>query len=123
MPGQVLHGGDLICEGFVLPLKVAPKAAGAAAVPRAPVAGAPPDAAPAAAAAPAGQAPFEAAEQVEPEWAYDALETVEAPQFYNAVSRTGIQYGPHFRMVRRTNIAPDTAAQLRCGHVLHACQP
>ena len=59
--------------------------------------------------------PAEAAEAAGPEWAYGALETVEAAQFYNAVSRTGIQYGPHFRIVRRTNIAPDTAAQLRCG--------
>ncbi len=44
---------------------------------------------------------------------------MEAAQFYNAVSRTGINYGPNFRMVRRTNIAPDTAAQLRCApHIL-----
>ena len=47
------------------------------------------------------------------EWAFSARETVEAQQFYNAVSRTGIRYGPHFRTVRRTNIAPDTTAQLR----------
>ena len=68
------------------------------------------------------QAPAEAPEPAEPEWAYGALETVEAAQFYNAVSRTGIQYGPHFRMVRRTNIAPDTAAQLRCEHALLSSQ-
>ena len=54
MPGQVLHGGDLICEGFVRPLKVAPKAADAAA---APPAAAPTDAAAAAPAAPAAEGP------------------------------------------------------------------
>lgn len=43
---------------------------------------------------------------------------MEAQQFYNAVSRTGIRYGPHFRTVCRTNIAPDTAAQLRCAPCL-----
>ncbi len=39
---------------------------------------------------------------------------MEAHQFYNAVGRTGIKYGPHFRMVQRTNISPDTSALLRC---------
>lgn len=54
------------------------------------------------------------AAEPEPEWAHSALETVEAHQFYNAVGRTGIKYGPHFRMVQRTNISADTSALLRC---------
>jgi hypothetical protein len=121
-PRQVLHGGDLICEGFVRALKPAAKARDAAAAPAAaPGAGvaAASDAAPAAvepaqaAGEPAAAAPAGDSEPAEPEWRFSALETVEAAQFYNAVSRTGIQYGPHFRMVRRTNIAPDTAAELR----------
>ena len=59
-----------------------------------------------------GEAAAEAPE--EPEWGFSPLETVEKHHFYNAVGRTGIEYGPDFRMVRRTNIAPDTAAELRC---------
>ena len=49
-----------------------------------------------------------------PQWEHSALETVEAHQFYNAVGRTGIKYGPHFRMVQRTDISADTSALLRC---------
>jgi hypothetical protein len=121
----VLHGGDLICEGFVRALKPAAKARDAAPAAPAPApasgadAAAASDAAPAAAepaqaaGVPAAAAPAGAPEPQEPAWRFSALETVEAAQFYNAVSRTGIQYGPHFRMVRRTNIAPDTAAELR----------
>lgn len=56
----------------------------------------------------------------EPQWEHSALETVEAHQFYNAVGRTGIKYGPHFRMVQRTNISADTEALLRCAP-LHTC--
>ena len=55
MPGQVLHGGDLICEGFARPLKVAPKAADAVAAPPAAADGAPTEAADAALAAPAAE--------------------------------------------------------------------
>lgn len=55
-----------------------------------------------------------------PEWEYSPLETVEAPHFYNAVGRTGIKYGKHFRMVQRTNIFPDTSALLRCAFCVHA---
>ena len=53
----------------------------------------------------------------EPQWEHSALDTVEAHQFYNAVGRTGIKYGPHFRMVQRTNISADTEALLRCALV------
>ena len=63
----------------------------------------------------------------EPQWEHSALETVEAHQFYNAVGRTGIKYGPHFRMVQRTNISADTSALLRCTpaspHHLHTAPP
>ena len=51
---QVLHGGDLICEGVIKPAKAAPKAAEAAA---APAAAAPADQAEPAPAEPAGSAP------------------------------------------------------------------
>ena len=150
---QVLHGGDLICEGVVRALKAAPQAAATAAPTSAEAASESTEAAPTgaavalagtavtptdAAAAPAGEAdaprevpanaePAPADEPREPvpekalEWAFSAMETVEAQQFYNAVSRTGIRYGPHFRMVQRTNIASDTAAQLRCAPCHFCC--
>ena len=54
-----------------------------------------------------------AATPEEPEWGFSPLETVEKHHFYNAVGRTGIVYGKDFQMVRRTNIAPDTSAELR----------
>lgn len=54
-----------------------------------------------------------AEELLGPEWGFGPLDTVEALHFYNAVGRTGIAYGPAFQMVHRTNIAPDTAAELR----------
>lgn len=59
-------------------------------------------------------APHAQAAVPEPQWEHSALETVEAHQFYNAVGRTGIKYGPRFRMVQRTNISADTSAVLRC---------
>ena len=81
----MLHAGDIICEGFVKPLKGAT----------------PLDASKAA------TAPTEA------EWEHPETETVGSMHFYNAVSRMGLCYGPQFRMVQKLSAAADTAAQLR----------
>lgn len=59
------------------------------------------------------EAAEDAAGPQEPEWGFGPLETVERHHFYNAVGRTGIEYGPAFQVVRRTSIAPDTTAELR----------
>lgn len=95
---QVLHAGDIICEGFVRPLK-----------------GATPAGASKAAAAPqeADGAPGQPRQPAEAEWAHPEAETVGSLHFYNAVSRMGLCYGPQFRMVQKLNAAADTAAQLR----------
>lgn len=39
-----------------------------------------------------------------PGWPYDAVNTVEAAAFYRDVARTGINYGPHFRMVQKASV-------------------
>ena len=83
---QVLHAGDIICEGFVRPLKTDAKAA----------------------------TPATADKEKESEWSFGETETVPSMHFYNAVSRMGLCYGPQFRMVQRLNTAADTEAQLRC---------
>ncbi len=46
-------------------------------------------------------------------WAHGPLETIDAGQFYRVIGRTGINYGPTFRMVKRmaTN---DKEGMLRC---------
>ena len=82
---QVLHVGDIICEGFVRPLKTDAKAA----------------------------TPATADKEEESEWSFGETETVPSLHFYNAVSRMGLCYGPQFRMVQRLNTAADTEAQLR----------
>ena len=91
----MLHAGDIICEGFVKPLKGATPAdaSKAAAEPRE-----------------AGAAP---GEPKEAEWECPETETVGSMHFYNAVSRMGLCYGPQFRMVQKLSAAADTAAQLR----------
>ncbi|CAK0731645.1 hypothetical protein CVIRNUC_000023 [Coccomyxa viridis] len=81
----VLHAGDIICEGFVRPLKTDAKAA----------------------------TPATADKEKESEWSFGETETVPSMHFYNAVSRMGLCYGPQFRMVQRLNTAADTEAQLR----------
>ena len=98
---QVLHAGDIICEGFVEPLKGAtPAGASKAAAAPQEAGGAP------------GQ-PGQPGQPADPEWAHPEAETVGSLHFYNAVSRMGLCYGPHFRMVQKLNAAADTAAQLR----------
>lgn len=46
-------------------------------------------------------------------WAHGPLETVDAGQFYRMLGRTGIGYGPAFRMVERVATS-DAEAMLRC---------
>lgn len=68
-------------------------------------------------AAPAAAAAAEEEEAAEPaviEWPHSALDTVDAGTFYLDVSRAGIQYGPHFRMVEKRHINGG-AVVLRCG--------
>lgn len=54
-------------------------------------------------AAPAEEPPA-APEPVMVDWPYEALDTVDAGTFYLDVSRAGIQYGPHFKMVTKRHI-------------------
>ena len=46
-------------------------------------------------------------------WAHGPLETIDAGQFYRVIGRTGINYGPTFRMVKRVATS-DTEGMLRC---------
>jgi len=39
-----------------------------------------------------------------PEWPFDGVNTVEADAFYRDVARTGINYGPCFRMVQKASV-------------------
>ncbi len=71
---QVLNGTDLIAEGKI---KATPQAEAAEKLSEA---------------APA------------PEWPFEAVETVDAAAFYRDVARTGINYGPHFRMVQKASV-------------------
>ena len=45
-------------------------------------------------------------------WTHQPLETIQKEPFYRVIGRTGIQYGPCFRMVKRVNVA-DNAAMMR----------
>lgn len=47
-------------------------------------------------------------------WPYPEEETINKDTFYRTIGRTGIHYGPDFKMVWRVNTA-DTDAQMRCG--------
>lgn len=47
------------------------------------------------------------------EWPHDELSTLDADAFYRQVLRTGIRYGPHFRMLLRKT-TDGSAAVLRC---------
>ena len=46
-------------------------------------------------------------------WAHGPLETIDAGQFYRVIGRTGINYGPTFRMVKRVATS-DVEGMLRC---------
>ena len=46
-------------------------------------------------------------------WAHGPLETVDAGQFYRMLGRTGISYGPAFRMVE-CMATSDAEGMLRC---------
>ena len=50
-----------------------------------------------------------AAEQPIPEWPFEEADTVDANAFYRDISRTGINYGKHFRMVQRASVDGSTA--------------
>ena len=50
---------------------------------------------------------------LKPVWTADALKTLDANSFYNAFSRTGITYGPHFRGVLHVTIDTDPVAHMR----------
>ena len=51
------------------------------------------------------------------EWPHGALSTLDADAFYRQVLRTGIRYGPRFRMLLRKAI-DGSAAVLRCAGVV-----
>lgn len=46
-------------------------------------------------------------------WTHGPLETIDAGQFYRVIGRTGINYGPTFRMVKRVATS-DAEGMLRC---------
>ncbi|EIE19938.1 hypothetical protein COCSUDRAFT_44339 [Coccomyxa subellipsoidea C-169] len=52
------------------------------------------------------------AEPTEVDWSHGVLDTMEAPEFYRQVLRTGIRYGPHFKMLVKKTI-DGSAAVLR----------
>lgn len=43
------------------------------------------------------------------EWDHGVLDTMEAPAFYRQVLRTGIRYGPHFKMLLKKTTNGSTA--------------
>lgn len=47
-------------------------------------------------------------------WEFSEADTINKETFYRTIGRTGIQYGPDFKMVWRVNTA-DTDAQMRYG--------
>ena len=62
----------------------------------------------------AGSVPKEAADgNVAGLWPFDTLHTINADTFYRDIRRTGIQYGPCFRMVERVS-TDGSKAMLRC---------
>ena len=73
---QVLSGTDLIAEGKIK----------------------------ARAQPPSGQSAAPEADAAEPEWPFEANETVDAAAFYREMGRAGLTYGPDFRMVKRTSV-------------------
>ena len=46
-------------------------------------------------------------------WTHGPLETIDVGQFYRVLGRTGINYGPTFRMVKRVATS-DAEGMLRC---------
>ncbi|EIE19942.1 hypothetical protein COCSUDRAFT_58179 [Coccomyxa subellipsoidea C-169] len=108
--GSVTQGGDLIAEGkiSVVHQKEGPKPTADAAEK---------EEAPEKVAAEETTIPTETdadaeAEPTEVDWSHGALDTMEAPAFYRQVLRTGIRYGPHFRMLVKKTI-DGSAAVLR----------
>ncbi|KAK9916399.1 hypothetical protein WJX75_002178 [Coccomyxa subellipsoidea] len=99
--GSVTQGGDLIAEGkiSVVHQKEAPKpTADAAEKEDAPEKPAAEETSPAETSADAE------AEPTEVDWSHGVLDTMEAPAFYRQVLRTGIRYGPHFKMLVKKTI-------------------
>ena len=50
-------------------------------------------------------------------WSHDSINTVDADAFYRDVSRTGITYGPCFRMVQKAS-TDGSQALMRCSILL-----
>ncbi len=60
---------------------------------------------------------------VQVEWPHGELDTLDAAAFYRQVARTGIRYGPRFRMLLRKSAGGAAAVlrRARCAGALLQC--